>query len=208
MISSLNCVTCSAIGNISLLPSRKGEVAGLDPQSRGSMTNDWFHSRLTHRSLAGSPICTCKKGVTNSPVQVRVCAIFLHSNSRKNRPMGMARVRQRGTTLAHFRLVATMTFWWLRRHQWWTSDPPSLLLCLLRVQWTKYYGYGSLTATCPCLMPPCSLNADGLCPLVSWQWTNRSFSLSSTNKLKLTIFIVHLFTLISHRVGFYVVSYV
>ncbi len=159
MISSLNCVTCSADGNASLLPSREGEVAGLDPQSQGSVTNGCFHARLTHRSLAGSPICTCKKGVMNSPVQVQVCAIFSHSNAGKRRPKGMARIHWRGTTLALFRLIATMAFQRLWQHQWWPLDPPSLLLHLLRVQWIKYYGYGSLTATCLCSMP------------VHWMWT-------------------------------------
>ncbi len=61
-----------------------------------------------------------------------------------------------------------------------------------KVQWLRVPG-GNLPA-----FNACSSNADGRCLLVSWWWTNRSFSsLSSTNKLKLTIFIVYLFTFIS-----------
>ncbi len=83
MISSSNCVTCFAVGNVNLLPSREGEVAGLYPQSQGSVTNGCFQARLIHRSLAGSLICTCKKGGHQFPRSSTNLCHFLAFECRK-----------------------------------------------------------------------------------------------------------------------------
>ena len=50
------------------MPSREGEVAGPDPQSRGSVTNGRFNTSIS----ATSQIRTRESGVPSSPVRLQI----------------------------------------------------------------------------------------------------------------------------------------
>jgi hypothetical protein len=176
------------------MPSHEGEVAGPDPQSQESVTTGCFHCQR----LAGSQICSIKKGVTISPMQMQICALSHIQITGK-------------LCLEHGQTVP------VRQN---IQPPPALAQpwspgecnhlndasCISRLAYFVYCIHSSkqsTVATGPQLQPTqfdvCPLNADCFCQFILMMGKLLLASLASTDKLRLQFHFPSLFTLFSQE---------